>query len=72
MGMQRDNRIHPRSVLTFTLLVGFLGFQVGSLLQPAETPRTGQLNCHEASELPRLACVSSVTPSDASPLPPLG
>ncbi len=33
--MQRDNRIHPRSVLTFTLLVGFLGFQVGSLLQPA-------------------------------------
>lgn len=70
--MQHSSPIHPRRVLTFTLLVGFLGFQVGSLLQPAEKASSGALNCNAATELPRLACVSSVGPADASPLPPQG
>jgi hypothetical protein len=54
------------------LLVAFLGFQVGSLFQPAEKGSSVALNCNAASELPRLACVSSVGPADASPLPPQG
>lgn len=67
--MKRSSPIQPRRVLTFTLLVGFLGFQVGSLLQPAATDSTSAPDCEAPSELHRLACISS-TPTDARPLPP--
>lgn len=70
--MQHSSPIHARRVLTFTLLVGFLGFQVGSLFQPADMASSGALDCNAPTELPRLACVSSVSPADASPLPPQG
>lgn len=67
--MQQSKRLHGQRILTFTLLVGFLGFQVGSLLQPAATSSTRAPDCEAPSELHRLACISS-TPSDARPLPP--
>ncbi|MEX6780508.1 hypothetical protein [Pseudomonas aeruginosa] len=70
--MQHSSPIHARRVLTFTLLVGFLGFQIGSLFQPAEKAHSVALNCEAPSELPRLACVSYFGPADASPLPPQG
>jgi len=70
--MQRSSPTHARRELTFMLLVAFLGFQVGSLFQPAEKPRNGPINCNASSGLPPLACVSSVGPADGSPLPPQG
>lgn len=68
--MPQTNTNPARRILTVTLLVGFLGFQIGSLLKPADQLAGSALSC-EAPSAQRLACVSS-SDSDASPLPPQG
>ncbi|WP_427121619.1 hypothetical protein [Pseudomonas aeruginosa] len=69
--MQQTITNPARRIATVTLLVGFLGFQIGSLLKPADQYEGSPLSCEAATAAQSLACVSPGD-SDASPLPPQG